>query len=396
MRAGTLSTRPGRLEGVASSAEGSYRPTVAAQEGNTGNMPTHASRPPISDSFGLLPDPRGRLTSFTVSVTVNVVLGVLFIWVAIAQLHKTPPPPRYESTQLVFATPPPPPEPLPPVPHIKVPPPEPMAETPRKIELPKPAPEPPKPEPVHLNTPAMPVLPPAAPKAVVAPPQPKVGLFASPKTTTTANNMAAPTVQAGGFGNPAGATVNPNASRPSATPAVGSFNSAPGANQGAGAARQGVVQGVGFSTGVANGVPGGTSRGAVASAGFNNGVVGGTPGGSNSHGVATGGFGSPVGSGAPPAAKAQTVNFVAPEVLSEPKPQYTQEARELKIQGEVTLQVKFGADGKVEVLRVVSRLGHGLDEQAEHVAEQIRFKPAAKNGQPVDHITLIHILFQLA
>ena len=91
------------------------------------------------------------------------------------------------------------------------------------------------------------------------------------------------------------------------------------------------------------------------------------------------------------------MNFVAPEVLSEPKPQYTEEARQLKIQGEVTLQVKFGADGKVEVLRVVSRLGHGLDEQAERVAQQIRFKPAARgNGQPVDHITLIHILFQLA
>jgi hypothetical protein len=48
------------------------------------------------------------------------------------------------------------------------------------------------------------------------------------------------------------------------------------------------------------------------------------------------------------------------------------------------------------VLRVVNRLGHGLDEQAEKVAQQIRFKPAVKNGQPVDQITLIHILFQLA
>jgi TonB family protein len=357
-----------------------------------------ATRPPISDRFGLLPEPRGRLSSFTVSITVNVVVGALFIWAAIAQLHKAPPLPRYESTELIFPTPPPPPEPLPPVPHVKLPPPPvPIVESPRKIELPKPLPEPPKPVTVRMNTPAMPVLPAAAPKAVVAPPQPKVGLFASSKPTTVANNMAAPTVQTGGFGNPAGAAVNPNASRQSETPAMGSFNSAPGANQGAGAARRGVVQGVGFSTGVANGVPGGTSHGAVAAAGFNNGVVGGTPGGSgNSRGVTTAGFGSPVGGSAAPVAKAQAVNFVAPEVLSEPKPQYTDEARQLKIQGEVTLQVKFGADGKVEVLRVVSRLGHGLDEQAERVAQQIRFKPAARNGQPVDQITLIHILFQLA
>jgi TonB family protein len=396
MRAGTLSSSAGRLEGEAAAAERASRATVMAQEGNTGNMAAHVSRPSISDTFGLLPDPRGRLSSFTVSVTVNIVLGALFIWAAIAQLHKTPPLPRYQSTQLIFATPPPPPEPLPPVPHVKVTPPPVIVEAPRKIEIPKPLPEPPKPEIVHMNTPAMPVLPAAAPKAVVAPPQAKVGLFASPKTTTAANNMVAPTAQDGGFGNPAGAAANPSASHPSTTPVMGSFNAAPGANQGAGAARQGVVQGVGFSTGVANGVTGGTSHSAVASAGFNNGVVGGTPGGTNSRGVATAGFGSPVGGSAAPAQKAQTVNFVAPEVLSEPRPQYTDEARQLKIEGEVTLQVKFGADGKVEVLRVVSALGHGLDEQAERVAQQIRFKPAARNGQPVDHITLIHILFQLA
>lgn len=213
-------------------------------------MAMQAPRPPISDRFGLLPEPRGRLTSFTVSVTVNLALGALFIWAAIAQLHKAPPLPRYESTELVFATPPPPPEPLPPVPHIKMtPPPAMIVESPRKIELPKPLPEPPKPATVHLNTPAMPVLPPAQPKAVVAPPQPKVGLFASPKTTTVANNMAAPTVQTGGFGNPAGVALNPNASQPSATPAVGSFNAAPGANQGAGAARPGVVRGSALALG---------------------------------------------------------------------------------------------------------------------------------------------------
>ena len=90
------------------------------------------------------------------------------------------------------------------------------------------------------------------------------------------------------------------------------------------------------------------------------------------------------------------MHFTPPEVLSEPRPQYTQEARQLRIQGEITLQVRFGVDGKVEVLRVVSGLGHGLDQEAALVAGQIRFKPAVKDGQPTDHITYIHILFQLA
>jgi TonB family protein len=60
------------------------------------------------------------------------------------------------------------------------------------------------------------------------------------------------------------------------------------------------------------------------------------------------------------------------------------------------LQVRFLATGQVEVLRVVNGLGHGLDEQAKRVAEQIRFKPAEKDGHPVDHTTLIHVTFQLA
>jgi len=357
------------------------------------------SRPQVSENFGLLPQPRGRFSSFTVSLAANILLGVLFVWVAMWQLHRQPPLPRYESTALIFPSPPPPPEPLPPVPHIKVTPsPLPVVEQPRKIAMPKPLPEPPKPETVRLNAPAMPAIPPAPPKAVVAPPQPKVGLFASPKTTAVANNKAAPTIQTGGFGNPNGVAVNPNATRPSTVVAVGSFNAAPGASQGAGAAHPGVVQGVGFGSGIANGVPGGTSHGTVASAGFSSGVVGGTPGGPGHARVATVGFGpaGTAGGGGAPAAKPQAVSFVAPEVISEPRPQYTDEARQLKIQGEVTLEVKFGADGKVQVLRVVNHLGHGLDEQAERVAQQIRFKPAARNGQPVDHITYIHILFQLA
>jgi TonB family protein len=88
--------------------------------------------------------------------------------------------------------------------------------------------------------------------------------------------------------------------------------------------------------------------------------------------------------------------FTPPVVISEPKARYTAEAQEARIQGEVTLQVRFLASGQVEVIRVVNGLGHGLDEEAKHVAESIRFKPATRNGQPVDHTTLIHVTFQLA
>jgi TonB family protein len=75
--------------------------------------------------------------------------------------------------------------------------------------------------------------------------------------------------------------------------------------------------------------------------------------------------------------------------------QYTSEARQLKIQGDVLLRVNFTATGQVVVLGVMHGLGHGLDEEAERVAHLIRFHPAMRNGQPTDLMTNITITFQL-
>jgi TonB family protein len=80
-------------------------------------------------------------------------------------------------------------------------------------------------------------------------------------------------------------------------------------------------------------------------------------------------------------------------ILSKPTPVYTDEARELKLEGEVLLEVNFGADGKCEVLRLLKGLGHGLDEAAQRAAEQIRFTPATRNGQPVDQTATIHVVW---
>jgi TonB family protein len=145
-------------------------------------------------------------------------------------------------------------------------------------------------------------------------------------------------------------------------------------------------------------VPGGKDRGTVASAGFSNGVVGGT-GAPGSHGtVASGGFGTPASSGAGGShvAKVEEPASTPIVVVAKPLPQYTTEAKQLKIEGDVTLEVRFTASGQVQVLRIVNGLGHGLDEQARLAAERIRFKPATKNGTPVDQVSVIRISFQLA
>jgi periplasmic protein TonB len=59
-----------------------------------------------------------------------------------------------------------------------------------------------------------------------------------------------------------------------------------------------------------------------------------------------------------------------------PDPQYTDEAREAKLQGKVTLRVLVGADGRASLIRIVQGVGLGLDERAEQAIRGWKFVPA--------------------
>jgi len=329
----------------------------------------------VSETFGLLPQPVGRLRSFVESFAVNVALGSLLLWLTMTHLSKASPAPQYVS-ELVFLKHPPP---TTPALHIKLPPSKHVSVKPRLNETPRPIPQIPKSVAITLETPPMPAIPSLPANVVVAAAQPRVAVFAPPKTTSVANSKTTPAIKAGGFGDPSGVAVNPNATRPATIAAIGSFNNTPGTSVGVGGGRGGLVKAGGFGGDFGKGLERGR----------------GTDGGHGS--VATGGFGgNAIGGGSAQPTAVQQGNMTPPQVLSEPHPRYTEEAKQLKIQGEITLQVRFGVNGKVEVLRVVNGLGHGLDEEARRVAEQIQFKPAARNGQPADDVTYIHILFQLA
>jgi TonB family protein len=154
--------------------------------------------------------------------------------------------------------------------------------------------------------------------------------------------------------------------------------------------------GTGNGTGGAKGI-----KGTVASAGFGNGIAqpGQGDGRSNGRGsVQTGGF------GAQEVAKAATPQRVADagpaatpvEITDKPKPVYTDEARRLRLEGEVQLEVLFSASGQLHVNRIVRGLGHGLDEAAIAAANRMRFRPAMRGGIPVDSTAVIHVVFQLA
>jgi TonB family protein len=341
---------------------------------------------PGRTNFGLLPEPEGRTASFVTSACINAtILGIILI-VGMTARHVLVQH-QYEMTQLIVPqTPPPPikvkmPE-LPKTPPLPEPPKIALQE--RKIELPKP--KPPEPKPIQMEAKlAMPTVKEAKPAVILAP-QPKAALTAAmPAQNNTVKASTAPVH----LGETFGATPNPNASRPATIAAIGNPY---GGMQGPAVAPHGVVG----STGIGNGLKSGSNSGVVgkvASAG----IPGATGTSSASYGkVASAGI--PVQVAAAPAPMQQRVEPAATnlEVLSKPPVQYTSEARQLRVQGDVVLRVTFLATGQVVVQGVIHGLGHGLDEEARRVAQQIRFRPATQNGKPVDLTTNIVITFQLA
>jgi TonB family protein len=194
-------------------------------------------------------------------------------------------------------------------------------------------------------------------------------------------NAAVDKVQTGGFGDPNGLTGTGKSNAKLYAAATGAFDMPAGAGQGNG-------------TGGAKGI-----KGTVASADFGNGVATGGKGDgrSNGQGVATGGFGSEqVVHGGPKLAQDTGAATTPVEITFKPNPVYTDEARNLKLEGEVLLEMSFAANGTLHVNRVVRGMGHGLDEAAIAAANKIRFKPATRGGQPVDSTAVVHVVFQMA
>lgn len=72
-----------------------------------------------------------------------------------------------------------------------------------------------------------------------------------------------------------------------------------------------------------------------------------------------------------------------PRAIYAPEPEFSEEARKKKYQGEVTLLATIGADGIPRNLTVVRSLGMGLDEKALEGVSTWRFEPAKKGGHPV-------------
>lgn len=84
-----------------------------------------------------------------------------------------------------------------------------------------------------------------------------------------------------------------------------------------------------------------------------------------------------------------------PRLLREIKPDYTESARVQAVEGEVVLEIVVRHDGSVDDVRVVERLGFGLDERAVAAVRQWVFAPAERHGTPVDVLVEVALEFRL-
>ncbi len=338
--------------------------------------------------FSLLPESKAPWTEFafsfgTQSVAIALLLGVRLLQPSVLETRDT----NYRAIQLVPTPAPVNHQPQPvrllhePVNVARLDPPPEALRLP--VAQPRPKPEvSPAPEvriaPKKLD-PLPPNVTPVIPRQIV-----RTNVFSTGSSAAPTITRAPQKVQTGGFGDPNGIPAKASEGKAVNIAQFGSYDLPAGPGKGNG-------------TGGANGV-----RGVVASAGFGNGIATGDNSGrvSASRGtVRQGGFGD-ADVAAPPTVHSRPAEaaskIVQPEILSKPVPAYTAEARHLRIEGEVLLEVVLQATGNVHVVRVVRGLGHGLDDEAMRAAAQIRFKPASRDGQPADSTVVLHIIFQLA
>jgi TonB family protein len=339
-------------------------------------------------TLGLLPEPRTRWGRFVLSYGMQSVIVTLFLLTAI--LHSEVlvlPVHDYHFVGLVSTPPPVPQAPAPvrnfPAPKIT----EPITPRPEAMRVPS-----------ELVQKKAPIQEEQAPKVTLAakkevlpdvkpeiPRQPvKTNVFSTGSSALPTMAAAPQRVQTGGFGDPNGVPAAETHGRAVNIAQAGSFDMPSGSGSGNG-------------TGGSHG-----ARGVIASTGFGSGVAAGITAGSVSGSRATvrqGAFGDadvvPV-SQSKPKSLDPAVKTLPVEITFKPRPVYTDEGRQLKIEGEVLLDVVFTAAGQIRVVKVVHGLGHGLDESAVRAAEKIQFKPAQKEGQPADFEAVLHIEFQLA
>ena len=88
-------------------------------------------------------------------------------------------------------------------------------------------------------------------------------------------------------------------------------------------------------------------------------------------------------------------NLIPLKILSKPKPNYTDLARENNVEGIIRLKIVFSANGQIGAVTPISGLPNGLTEKAVESAKEIKFEPAIENGKPKSVTKVIEYSFSI-
>jgi tetratricopeptide (TPR) repeat protein len=84
-----------------------------------------------------------------------------------------------------------------------------------------------------------------------------------------------------------------------------------------------------------------------------------------------------------------------PRVLAKPEAHYTEDARRHQITGTIVIRCVFAADGRVRAVYPLRSLPNGLTFESIKAAQQIKFIPALKDGNPVSVFMQVEYNFNL-
>lgn len=343
--------------------------------------------------FGVLNDGTRSKGAAVTSIVVNCTIAALLL--ILGMVVKTNPVATKKLVELTL-----PPQPvvkpapkLPPPPKVKLPPP-PKVETP-KIKMPEPVVKP-EIKPVEVPQPKPIVAAPAPPKRVVPPPAPVKVNLGRAMAASVPNHDATPTAVR--LGQPT------NPLKPLTGPAVSPVNMGAAGMPGMNRANTGNgprAVAVNMGSGSPNGRMNGHDNGAHVIQGVKLGVPGGT-GPMNSRNYANAPVNVQLQTQMQPARPVrpevqQASMASAPKVTYKPTPVYTEEAKAMHLEGNVSLRIRVAANGGVQVLGVVHGLGHGLDQSAIQATEATRFKPALDTaGHAIDWEGVVLVNFQMS
>ncbi len=85
----------------------------------------------------------------------------------------------------------------------------------------------------------------------------------------------------------------------------------------------------------------------------------------------------------------------APQLISAPDPEFSDEARRAKYQGVCVVSLIVDAHGNPQRVRVVRPLGMGLDEKAVEAVRQYKFRPAMMQGRAVPVEVNVEVNFRI-